>query len=170
MSKGYVYILSNPSMPNLVKIGRSTYGGRERAKQINQTGVPSPFSLEMEILVDDHEEAEERIHESLNYYRESANREFFRIEKDEAIAAVINETSSTHVMREWESIVDEDTVAGFSWKLRKIGIDVHAFVVAASLSYLSIDAVADALENRNKAVNKRMAKIKESELKVVENG
>ncbi len=160
MPKGYIYILSNPSMPGLVKIGRSVYGGRKRAGEINQTGVPSPFVLEMEILIDDHEEYEAEVHNSLSHYRESENREFFRIDVQEAIAAVINNTSESHVMRVYESILDEDTIAEFTWNLSKQNLDFHPFEVASALHYLSLESVIQAMkkynfvrENRRKQIN-----------------
>lgn len=54
-SKGYVYILSNPSMPGILKIGRSINGGKGRADALykNDTGVASPFALEFEMIFDD---------------------------------------------------------------------------------------------------------------------
>jgi len=49
MKQGYVYILTNPSMPGLVKIGRSKNGGRKRASDLYQTGVPTPFRKRSEL-------------------------------------------------------------------------------------------------------------------------
>ena len=173
MSKGYIYILSNPSMPDLVKIGRSINGGRDRAKQINQTGVPSPFILEMEILTHFHEDAEINIHDALSHCRESENREFFRMDVEDAIAAVINEVSVMHIMRISDSILDEDVIAEFSWKLNKAGIDSHPFQVATALNYLNIDAVISAMKKYKEAGKKRLErieKLRKNNLEVVNNG
>lgn len=46
MSKGYVYVLSNPCMPGIVKIGKTTRSVEDRANELYQTGVPEPFKVE----------------------------------------------------------------------------------------------------------------------------
>src|SRR5258706_12200425 len=44
---GYAYILSNPEIPDLVKIGQTAGSIQRRVDQINSaTGVPTPFVLE----------------------------------------------------------------------------------------------------------------------------
>lgn len=89
MRKGYVYVLSNESMPGIVKIGKSTRGGRHRAKEIYQTGVPTPFALEFEMMFDDSDEGETLVHEALWDRRISKTREFFRVEVGEAVIATV---------------------------------------------------------------------------------
>lgn len=86
---GYVYVLSNPSMPGLVKIGRSINGGKARAKNLYQTGTPTPFVLEFEILVDDCCEIEQLAHEGLDAFRLANSREFFQVSADEAALAIM---------------------------------------------------------------------------------
>ena len=45
--KGYVYVLSNPRMPGLVKVGCSTRPVDERVAELNSaTAVPAPFVVE----------------------------------------------------------------------------------------------------------------------------
>lgn len=90
ITKGYVYVLSNPSMPDLVKIGRSIHGGRGRADDLyrNDTGVPTPFELEFEILVSNAPLLEEMTHQALAEYRVNARREFFRIDWYEAMTTI----------------------------------------------------------------------------------
>ena len=85
-SKGYVYILINPSMPNLLKIGKSTRSPETRALELSQaTGVPYSFQVVYQALVDNCDVAEKEIHESLSAYRTKKNREFFRIPLNQAI-------------------------------------------------------------------------------------
>lgn len=43
---GWIYCLSNPSMPGVVKIGLTTNTVEERVKQLDTTGVPSAFKIE----------------------------------------------------------------------------------------------------------------------------
>lgn len=78
MSKGYVYVLSNPSMPGVFKIGRSKRGGESRAKELYQTGVPEPFAVEFEILIEHHEYVEAYLHEHFKECRVNGGREFFK--------------------------------------------------------------------------------------------
>lgn len=87
---GYVYILSNQSMPGLLKIGRSINGGKSRASAMYQTGVPAPFVLEFEMLVDSPTTIEAMVHEKLQDYRLNASREFFKVDLMTAKHAVID--------------------------------------------------------------------------------
>jgi len=95
MSRGYIYVLSNPSMPGVVKIGRSSIGGDARASQLYTTGVPRPFYLEFEILVPDAASLELHIHESLHRYRLHKGREFFRATPGRAIFIILGELAKT---------------------------------------------------------------------------
>jgi len=88
-SPGYVYVLSNASMPGLLKIGRSINGGKSRARNIYQTGVPSPFVLEFEIFVDCAVTVEALVHEKLDGFRLSESREFFQVDPMTAKHAII---------------------------------------------------------------------------------
>jgi hypothetical protein len=104
VSKGYVYVLSNPSMPGIVKIGRSIHGGRSRARELNSTGVPTPFDLEFEMFVDDCESVEVACHEVLEKYRVNDGREFFKCTVHKAIWTVMNEYGGYRSLY----VVDED--------------------------------------------------------------
>lgn len=82
---GYVYLLSNSSMPGLVKVGFTERPLEERLAELSAaSGVPSPFVLEYSILVEDQSAAEEEIHAALDAYRVNDSREFFRVETREA--------------------------------------------------------------------------------------
>jgi hypothetical protein len=49
---GLVYILVNPHMPNLIKIGRTGRTAEERAAEISRaTGVPAEFEVIYDELV-----------------------------------------------------------------------------------------------------------------------
>lgn len=80
MSRGYVYVLTNPAMPGLVKIGRTTACVNGRAAQLYQTGVPQPFEVAFSILSPDCEEMELRAHERFANERLNASREFFKVD------------------------------------------------------------------------------------------
>ena len=43
--EGSVYVLTNPAMPNMVKIGKTTRDVELRLADLYSTGVPLPFAL-----------------------------------------------------------------------------------------------------------------------------
>ena len=81
--EGYVYCLSNPAMPGLLKVGFTTNKPTERMLQLYSTGVPLPFELEFAKLVKNPYEKEQTLHKLLERYEERVNpkREFFRLDK-----------------------------------------------------------------------------------------
>ncbi|HEY4437309.1 MAG TPA: GIY-YIG nuclease family protein [Lelliottia sp.] len=90
MVPGYVYILINPSMPGLIKIGRTLRDSSMRARELSSTGVPTPFQVAFELFADHHEALETEMHLELTDFRINPAREFFRYPLDKAIALLIN--------------------------------------------------------------------------------
>lgn len=90
MERGYVYVLSNKALPGLVKIGFSLKSGAARRSQLSNTSIPHPFDLIFEILMPSAFLAEQEIHRQLSRFRETDDREFFRLDKDSAVMAVID--------------------------------------------------------------------------------
>lgn len=85
---GYIYLLSNASMPDIVKIGRTFRDPDTRMEELSSaTGVPTPFVLIYKAYFDDCVKAESTIHLLLSEqgYRVSQNREFFTVPIPEAI-------------------------------------------------------------------------------------
>lgn len=74
--KGYVYVISNKAMPDLCKVGYTMKDPQERAEELNSTGVPHPYEVDYEILVDDPYTLEQKCHESLARYKEG--KEWFK--------------------------------------------------------------------------------------------
>lgn len=80
-----IYVLSNPSMPGLLKIGKTSRTVPERMKELFGTGVATPFVLEFSKKVEwDLDDTERRIHRLLRTYRVNTSREFFKIDVQEA--------------------------------------------------------------------------------------
>ncbi|MBH0228839.1 GIY-YIG nuclease family protein [Halobacillus yeomjeoni] len=90
MSKGYIYVLMNPSMEGVVKIGKTTREPEERMKELQSTGVPTPFSLVYKEWFADCNYAENALHEILSESRLSNNREFFDLPVHEVIPIIQN--------------------------------------------------------------------------------
>ncbi len=87
LESGIVYVLTNPAMPGLVKIGKTTRGSVDaRLNELYSTGVPVPFECAYAARVSDELEVEKAFHHAFGPYRLNPKREFFQIEPDQAIA------------------------------------------------------------------------------------
>jgi hypothetical protein len=85
---GFIYLLSNPCMPGLVKIGFTEKDVFERAKELGTvTGVPAPFIVEAYSPSRNPRSDEADIHQSFSERRIS-NSEFFKISVDEALERI----------------------------------------------------------------------------------
>ena len=86
-SAGIVYVLTNPAMPGLVKIGKTTRGSIDaRLNELYSTGVPVPFECAFAARVTDEAKVESAFHRAFGPYRLNPKREFFQIEPEQAIA------------------------------------------------------------------------------------
>lgn len=83
---GYVYILTNPAMPGLIKIGKTRLNPEDRANQLQTTGVPRGFQVEYACHTPDPEAVEQAMHVAFGPRRVNDRREFFEIEPAQAIA------------------------------------------------------------------------------------
>jgi hypothetical protein len=82
-----VYVLTNPAMPGLVKIGRTSYDdANSRIAQLYSSGVPFPFKLEFACKVENPDEVERALHLAFAPNRVNLRREFFSIDPEQAIA------------------------------------------------------------------------------------
>lgn len=90
-SAGYIYLMINPSMNGIIKIGLTRRSPEERLEELSKaTGVPTPFILVYKEQFNDCVRAEKVIHAILEERRErvSTNREFFSTEISEAIKVI----------------------------------------------------------------------------------
>jgi len=104
MSAGFVYVLLNPSFADQVKIGLTEGKSELRARTLQSTGVPTPFIVLYDELVEDCYEVERRLHEQFAGYRVAKDREFFRVPPKEAIRALQEEASKSKVTRPLERV------------------------------------------------------------------
>src|SRR5208282_426386 len=101
----FIYVLENPSMPGLGKIGRTDRSVSERVSELSShTGVPTGFAVVKEYAVANSIEAERIIHERLSKYRVADNREFFKMEAEDTTAIIesILETVKPETRRDFE--------------------------------------------------------------------
>lgn len=172
MSKGYVYILSNPAMPGLLKIGKTTRSVEARAGELFQTGVPEPFKVVDEVYSPDCHDLEYNMHQALGADRVSPNREFFRCDTQTAIQCLLNfHKKQVHLLCEeflpdhrpyyYDEVPDPDVLAE---KAREIS--AHPFALASAINYMSQDEARALMDRWNGIVEERRSE----RLKLVENG
>ena len=118
MSYGIVYLLTNPCMPGLVKIGMTTQEDIDkRMKELYTTGVPVPFECQFACKVNNRDCAkiEKALHTAFEPQRVNKNREFFRInvEQAKAILELFHHTDVTEDVSEeiQNDLTEEDKAA-----------------------------------------------------------
>ena len=110
---GIIYVLTNPSMPGLIKIGRTDRElPIERMSELFSTGVPEPFECVGAYEVQDSREVERIVHTTLNQYRVSPRREFFRVPPQDAII-VIESQNPRDVTSYLSELLDARSVSEF---------------------------------------------------------
>ena len=83
--KEWVYCMSNPSMPDIYKIGMTRRTPEERLYEANMSDTfrpPTPYEILYSVETTDGIEKEKLLHSILNDYRVVNNREFFKVEKE----------------------------------------------------------------------------------------
>lgn len=132
MEYGIVYLLTNPVMPGLVKIGMTTREDIDaRLKELYSTGVPVPFECQYACKVKktDCAKIEKALHTAFAPQRVNANREFFRIQVEQAkvILELFNiEDITEEVTDEIENdLTAEDKVATQNAKPRRPSLNFY---------------------------------------------
>jgi hypothetical protein len=86
---GWVYAVSNPSMPGILKIGRTAREPDARLREMNgRTETPTPFRMEAVIRSVNAPWTERAVHERLAARRVNDRREFFRVTPAEALTTM----------------------------------------------------------------------------------
>jgi hypothetical protein len=92
MSAGFVYIMINPAMRGLVRIGLIECTPKECARDLRSTGIPDDFIVIYDELVMDCKFVENRLHVRFDDYRYQPNRKFFQIPIREAVRGLMEES------------------------------------------------------------------------------
>lgn len=89
-STGFVYILRNPSISGMVKIGYTTRTVQERVNELSRsTSVPTPFQVVEAFHFGDAPHAEQQIHSRLTSKKVKKVREFFEVAEDVAVQELV---------------------------------------------------------------------------------
>jgi hypothetical protein len=85
---GIVYILTNDSMPGIIKMGITDESIQDRMKSLDNTSIPTPFRFYFAIEDDRYKEIEKLVHNTFADYRIRQNREFFKVDPERAVSAL----------------------------------------------------------------------------------
>jgi len=89
MPIGFVYVLSNPAMPGMYKVGYTLSSVEERVRELSlSSSVPVPFDVEYWCLTENPEAVEQKVFDLLTGSRVNANREFFRASLDVIVSTI----------------------------------------------------------------------------------
>lgn len=103
-----VYVLTNPAMPGLVKIGKTTQEEVDvRMKQLFSTGVPVPFDCAFACRVPDASAVERALHHAFGNTRINPTREFFKIEP-ERVVSILKLLHVDDVTAQLEKLIESD--------------------------------------------------------------
>jgi T5orf172 domain len=88
-NSGILYVLTNPFMPGLVKIGCTTGPVEDRIQSLSSaTGVPVAFQCHFAAQVDDTAVKEKTLHQLFSDKRVNPNREFFQVAPEKIVLAI----------------------------------------------------------------------------------
>ena len=152
-----VYVLTNPAMPGIVKIGKTDQDIQARMKQLFRTNVPLPFECAVAVEVEglEAEKVEKALFEAFRPHRVHGSREFFAIEPSQVKAilelfkAEVKEITA-QVQQEAErgaDTADREAVKSFkrarlpNYNFAEMGIPVGATLVLADKGEESITAI-----------------------------
>lgn len=126
--EGFVYVMSNPSMPGLVKIGIARESVEKRKKSLSSpSGVPTPFVIEYACKVTDCKAVEDALLTAFTRDRINMSREFFRIDPIQAI--VLLELMKIEDVTEQATADQPEAKRNPRFDFDKMGIPVGAELV-----------------------------------------
>lgn len=129
MAVGYVYVLSNSAMSDLVKVGKTTLDPRTRSAQLSAaTGVPTKFELVKAYQVRDSDAAEAFAHRLLErvFGRPNTGREFFSAAVDQVVELLDAAMAAGHLV----SDSDQPNSATFTGPLMRLENKEFTFACA----------------------------------------
>jgi len=144
---GIIYILSNPAMPGIIKIGKTTQEDvKTRMQQLYQTGVPLPFECVYAASVNNIDEVEKALFVAFSPNRINPKREFFEMDAIQAIAILKLlqiENVSEQVEHEAEVIDQVELEAGQAFARKRPNFNfVEMGIPVGSQIYFNSDGEA----------------------------
>lgn len=143
-----IYILTNQSMPEYIKIGFTHGDVNERIKQLDRTGTPLPFEVYYAATVENAEKEEKWLHSIFADRRARDSREFFKMNPEYATLALkrieIKETKiDSELTPEQEKEVDEVKERRSRFHFAQYGIPVGSKLTYTRDSNIVVEVVED---------------------------
>ncbi|TDX22942.1 T5orf172 domain-containing protein [Modicisalibacter xianhensis] len=156
--KEIIYVLSNPAMPGLVKIGRTSQADVTlRMNQLYTTGVPVPFECVYAVEVECLSNVETALHTAFAPSRINPSREFFQIESEQAVAImrILGGTDVTPQLNAELSANISQAEKESGKKIRRPRMDFVEMGLATGdvLTYKDGEATVTVVDNRTVRLN-----------------
>ncbi len=156
-----VYLLTNPAMPGLVKIGKTSKPDvKKRMGQLYSTGVPLPFDCALAMEVEDAVAVEKAFHAAFVPNRINSKREFFEINVAQA-EALLELVGSRNVTPEVAAEPDSEEVdeasrqasENYKQKRPRMNFEEMNIPIGAQLEFTQGDAVVEVASDRTVRYN-----------------
>lgn len=111
--KQIIYLLTNESMPDLIKIGMTDERLEDRIKELSRhTGVPLPFEVYFACEVEDMRKVEKSLHDAFMDHRINPKKEFFKINPERVISILrlLQKEDVTPIIDEYEEVEEKKAV------------------------------------------------------------
>ncbi len=93
---GSVYVLSNPALPELVKVGYTARCAEVRASELSEAGIPGEWEVTCEIGTNRPKQVMEEAHSRLSHYRHRNEGQFFEVSLRKA-ARIVKSVAGNYV-------------------------------------------------------------------------
>jgi len=165
-----IYVLTNPVMPDLIKIGRTTdLEGRLRSLS-SHSGVPVPFEVYFACTVADANKVEKSVHDAFGDHRVNQRREFFRLNPERVLSvlqlvALEDVTPASDIVNDAEEqkSLDKERSRRSNFKFSSANVPV-----GASLTFVRDETiVATVVDDKNVEINGLATSLSQSALDIL---
>ncbi|WP_259082634.1 GIY-YIG nuclease family protein [Salinibacter ruber] len=87
---GSVYVLKNPALSDVVKIGYTKRSAQKRARELSGTGVPGEWHVAYEIGTNRPKRVEKKVHRKFSHRKVRDGGEFFKVSPEKAARVIKN--------------------------------------------------------------------------------
>jgi len=146
--KNIIYVLTNPSLPDIVKIGM-TSNLENRLRSLYNSSVPVPFECYFACEVENKEFVEKQLHDGFDDFRVNPKREFFRVDPERIVSIlkmvmIRDVTPSSDIVEDEadQRSLDKERVIRSRFNFQMIGVPVGStlsFVKDPTITSIVVD-------------------------------